>query len=214
MPPAPSRVAPKRVSPPPRRKRCLHSESPRGPPDREPTTVPVSGTPKSPTESCRCGNSAARWLSTDLFQIVVFVLWGFAPTALHAYRAIGLQCYTPARIGKQRGARNGTPRHSWSLLLFSLERHLNLLIILIRPDLGATACGRELGKLAIIGSWTAYLSYCWTTNLRAYRATRLPDYTPTRIFARPREYLPLLSSGECDSIFLKPSRRRLSSSSS
>ena len=167
---------------------------------------PVSGTPENPTESCRCGNSAARWLSTDLFQIVVFVLWGFAPTALHAYRATGLQCYTPARIGKQRGTRNGTPRHSLSLLLFSLERLLNLLIILIRPDLGTTACGRELGKLAIIGSWT--------TNLRAYKATRLSDYRATRKAACSHTYLLLLSVGECDSMFLKLSRRRLSSSSS
>lgn len=88
---------------------------------------PVSGTPKNPTESCRSGNSPARGLSTDLFQIVVFVLWGFATTGLHACRATRLQSYTPTRIGKQRGARNGTPRHSWSLLLFSPEESLYLL---------------------------------------------------------------------------------------
>lgn len=116
---------------------------------------PVSGTPKSPTESCRSGNFAARWLSTDLFQIVVFVLWGFAPTALHAYRATRLHRYTPTRIGKQRGARNGTPQYSWSLLLFSPERFLNLfiilLIILIHPDIDSTARGSHVGESAIVG---------------------------------------------------------------
>ena len=64
-------------------------------------------------------------------------------TPLHAYCATQLQGYTPARIGKQRGARNGTPQHSWSLLLFSPEELLNLflilLIIFIHPDFGATA---------------------------------------------------------------------------
>ena len=139
-------------------------------------------------------------------------------TPLRTYRATRLPHYTPARIGKQRGTRNGAPRHSWSLLLFSPERFLNLfialLIILIHPDVDSTARGSHVGESAIVGYWTACLSCCWTTNLHAYRATRLPDYTPARIFARPHDYLPLLSAGECDSIFLKLSRRRLSSSSS
>lgn len=137
---------------------------------------------------------------------------------LRTYRATHLPRYTPARIGKQRGARNGAPRHSWSLLLFSPEESLNLfiilLIILIRPSIGAAACSHNIGELVIVGYWTAHLSSCWTTNLRDYRATRLPDYTPTRIFARPCGYLPPLSAGERDSIFLKLSRLRLSSSSS
>lgn len=48
------------------------------------------------------------------------------PIELHAYRATHLPSYTvtephgytATRIGKQRGAHNGTPWHSWSLLLF------------------------------------------------------------------------------------------------
>lgn len=71
-------------------------------------------------------------------------------TPLRDYRATRLPSYIPTRIGKQRGARNGTPQHSWSLLLFSPEKFLNL--ILIRPDINATACGyADIGELAIVG---------------------------------------------------------------
>ena len=98
---------------------------------------PVSGTLRDPTESCRSGNSAARWLFTNLFQIVVFVLWGFATAALYAYRATGLQRYTATRIGKQRGARNGTPWHSRSLVLFSPEDSLTLFLLFLFIQISA-----------------------------------------------------------------------------
>lgn len=123
---------------------------------------PVSGTPKNPTESCRCGNSAARRLSIDLFQIVVFVLWGFAPTALHGYRATLL-------IAEENkgGARNDTPRYICSLFLFSPEESLKA---------GSTACGHDIGELVIVGCRTTCLLCCWTTGLLGYRATPLPSY--------------------------------------
>lgn len=67
-----------------------------------------------------------------------------------SYLTTRLSGYIATRIGKQRGARNGTPQHSWSLLLFSPEKFLNL--ILIRPDINATACGyADIGELAIVG---------------------------------------------------------------
>ena len=70
-------------------------------------------------------------------------------TPLRDYRATRLQSYTPTRIAEQRGACNGTSQHSWSLLLFSPEKFLNL--ILIRPDINATACGyADIGELAIV----------------------------------------------------------------
>lgn len=101
---------------------------------------------------------------------------------LRDYRATRLPSYTATRIGKQRGARNGTPRHSWSLLLFSPERFLNLflillLFILIRPNIGTPARAHDIGELAIVGCCVVQLSYYWTTELHGYRATRLRGYT-------------------------------------
>ena len=128
---------------------------------------PVSGTPKNPTESCRSGNSAARRLSIDLFQIVVFVLWGFAPIALHGYRATWLPSYAATCRGKQRGARNGTPQCICSLLLFSSEESLKA---------GSTAYGHDIGELVIVGCRAVRPSCCWTTGLLGYRATLLPSY--------------------------------------
>ena len=55
----------------------------------------------------------------------------YAACQLRTYGATRLPSYTPTRIGKQRGVRNGTPRHSWSLLLFSIEELLNLFLILL-----------------------------------------------------------------------------------
>lgn len=68
---------------------------------------------------------------------------------MQAYTVTRLPRYTSTRIAEQRGVCNGTPQHSWSLLLFSPEKFLNL--ILIRPDINATACGyADIGELAIV----------------------------------------------------------------
>ena len=102
---------------------------------------------------------------------------------LRAYRATWLPSYTATSRGKQRGARNGTPRYICSLLLFSPEEPLNLflilLILLIHPDIGATACGHNLKKLAIVGYLTGYLPRSRTTRPRSYRATGLQCYNAT-----------------------------------
>ena len=93
-----------------------------------------------------------------------------------AYRATRQHDYTATRKGKQRGTRNGAPQHSWSLLLFSTERFLNLFIVLVRPDIGTTVCGLDMGNLVIVVCRTACLSCCWTTGLHGYQATLLPSY--------------------------------------
>ena len=74
---------------------------------------------------------------------------------MQAYTVTRLPRYTSTELltyahRQTKGARNGTPQHSWSLLLFSPEKFLNL--ILIRPDINATACGyADIGELAIVG---------------------------------------------------------------
>lgn len=70
---------------------------------------------------------------------------------LRAYRATWLPSYAATCRGKQRGARNGTPRYICSLLLFSPEESLKA---------GSTACGHDIGELVILGC----------------RATLLPSY--------------------------------------
>lgn len=61
---------------------------------------------------------------------------------------------------------------------------------------------------------TTKLRTCRAARLQDYAATELHRYTPTHIAAYLKIYLPFPLAGECDSVFLKLSRRRLSSSSS
>lgn len=96
----------------------------------------------------------------------------YVPTELHAYRATRLQRYTHTRIRKQRGTRNGTPQHSWSLLLSSPKKSLNI---------GVTACGHDIGELAIVGYLTAC---CRTAGLQGCTATELQGYGATTLHRR------------------------------
>ena len=88
----------------------------------------------------------------------------YAACQLRTYGATRLPSYTPTRIGKQRGARNGTPRHSWSLLLFSIEELLNLFLILLIFYLPRFWRDRRAPSV---------LSLLYGTPLRLLRATRL-----------------------------------------
>ena len=86
---------------------------------------------------------------------------------LRAFRATWLPRYAATCRGKQRGARNGTPRYICSLLLFSSEESLKA---------GSTAYGHDIGELVIVGCRAARPSCCWTTGLLGYQATLLPSY--------------------------------------
>ena len=93
-------------------------------------------------------------------------------TCLPSYIATGIHSYTATCIRKQRGTRNGTPQHSWSLLLSSPKKSLNI---------GVTACGHDIGELAIVGYLTAY---CRTAGLQGCTATELQGYGATTLHRR------------------------------